>query len=117
MSLLLLNYVNAAHALREVLQQSRPSVLATTAVLAAALSVVGLVAGWILARWMRLEPASRSALMFGLSMKHTGLALLLAGAVLSHERLVILMIVLATLAQHLFAGIVEWRLQRRAIYE
>jgi predicted Na+-dependent transporter len=60
---------------------------------------------------MRLEPHTRSALMFGLSMKHTGLALLLAGTVLVHERLAILMIVLATLAQHVTAGLVQWRLQ------
>jgi hypothetical protein len=42
-------------------------------------------------------------------MKHTGLALLLAGAVLAEERLAILMIVLATLAQHLLAGLVQLR--------
>ncbi len=47
--------------------------------------------------------------MFGLGMKHTGLALLLAGAVLAEQRLAILMIVLATLAQHLLAGVVQWR--------
>jgi len=108
-ALLVLNYVNAALALPEVLQQSRFSVLATTAILAAALSAIGLAAGWLIARLMRLEPETRLALVFGLSMKHTGLALLLAGAMLAHERLAILMIVLATLAQHLLAGLVEWR--------
>ena len=56
---------------------------------------------------MRLDAETRLALMFGLGMKHTGLALLLAGAVLAHERLAILMIVLATLAQHLLAGLVQ----------
>ena len=108
-SLLLLNYVNAALALPEVVEQSRISVLATTAVLAAALSAVGLAAGWLVARLMRLDAPARLALMFGLGMKHTGLALLLAGAVLAHQRLAILMIVLATLAQHLLAGLVQWR--------
>ncbi|MEX2092990.1 MAG: bile acid:sodium symporter [Pirellulales bacterium] len=110
-SLLLLNYVNAALALQKALRESPFSVLATTAVLAAALSVVGLAAGWLVARMMRLDAESRLALVFGLSMKHTGLALLLAGAVLAHERLAILMIVLATLAQHLLAGLVQWQMR------
>jgi bile acid:Na+ symporter, BASS family len=112
-ALLLLNYANAALALPEVFQQSQLSVVAVTAGLAAALSAVGLAAGWGIARMMRLEPESRSALMFGLGMKHTGLALILAGAVLAEERLAILIIVLATLAQHLLAGLVEWRMQEK----
>lgn len=110
-SLLLLNYVNAALALPEVVKQSPLSVLLTTAVLAAALSAVGLLAGWLIARVMQLDAETRLALMFGLGMKHTGLALLLAGAVLTHERLAIFMIVLATLAQHLLAGVVQWRMR------
>jgi bile acid:Na+ symporter, BASS family len=108
-SLLLLNYANAAMALPEVFAQSQFSVLATTAILAAALSAVGLAAGWLLARLLRQDAETRLALMFGLGMKHTGLALLLAGAVLAQQRLAILMIVLATLAQHLLAGLVQWR--------
>jgi BASS family bile acid:Na+ symporter len=108
-ALLLLNYVNAALAFPEVIQQSHISVLAATAVLALALSVVGIAAGWLIARLLPLAPDERTALLFGLSMKHTGLALLLAGAVLADQRLAILMIVLATLAQHLTAGIIEWR--------
>ena len=108
-SLLLLNYANAAIALPEVLQQSRATVLATTALLATAISAVGLAAGWLVARWLRLDGPTQLALMFGLGMKHTGLALLLAGAVLANERLAILVIVLATLAQHLLAGLVQWR--------
>lgn len=107
-SLLMLNYVNAALALPEVIQQSQLSVLFVTVCLAAALSVVGLTAGSLAARLLALDAETRLALMFGLSMKHTGLALLLAGAVLAHERLAIFMIVLATLAQHLLAGLVQW---------
>ncbi len=107
-SLLLLNYVNAALALPDVVQQSRFSVLATTVILATGLSAIGLTAGWLVARVMHLDAETRRALMFGLSMKHTGLALLLAGAVLAEQQLAILMIVLATLAQHLLAGLVQW---------
>ena len=45
-------------------------------------------------------------------MKHTGLALVLAGQVLKDERRVILLIVLATLAQHIVAAALDWRQQR-----
>ena len=84
-----------------------------TAILAAALSIVGL--GVRLGDRPTASTAAdetRSALMFGLSMKHTGLALILAGAVLSDQPLAILLIVLATLMQHLLAGLVQWWLQR-----
>lgn len=108
-SLLVLNYVNAALALPEVFAQSRYPVLLATAVIALAVSAIGLAAGWLLARLLMEDASTRLALMFGLGMKHTGLALLLAGAVLSQARLAILMIVLATLAQHLLAGLIQWR--------
>ncbi len=55
----------------------------------------------------------RSCLLFGLSMKHTGLALILAGAVLEDQPLAILLIVLATLEQHLVAAVVQWWLGAR----
>lgn len=106
-ALLVLNYINSALALPKVLTSPTRSLL-VTAVLAIALSLVGLAGGWLLARWLKLTDDLRTALMFGLSMKHTGLALILAGAVLKGQPLAILMIVLATLMQHLLAGIVQW---------
>jgi BASS family bile acid:Na+ symporter len=105
-ALLLLNYINSALALPEI-RESPLSLLVATAVFAALLSVVGLVAGWLIAWLMRLKSETRIALMFGLSMKHTGLALILAGAVLSNAPIATLMIVLATLMQHLLAGVVQ----------
>jgi bile acid:Na+ symporter, BASS family len=110
-ALLLLNYVNAALALPEI-HETPISLLLATAVLATALSVVGLVFGWLLAWLIRVKPPTRAALMFGLSMKHTGLALILAGAVLADQPLAILMIVLATFIQHLLAAILQWWLAR-----
>jgi hypothetical protein len=50
--------------------------------------------------------------MFGLSMKHTGLALILAGAVLADQPVAIFIIVLATIVQHLMAGLVQWWIGR-----
>ena len=69
---------------------------------------MGLAIGWALARALRLPADTRSALLFGLSTKHTGLALVLAGSVLAEQPLAILLIVLATLIQHLLAGVVQW---------
>jgi BASS family bile acid:Na+ symporter len=106
-ALLILNYINSALALPKVLESST-SLLAATAILATALSVVGLACGWAIARLLRVPDETRTALMFGLSMKHTGLALILAGAVLKQQPLAMLMIVLATLMQHLLAGLVQW---------
>ena len=106
-ALLMLNYINSALALPKI-HEAPISLLAATTLLAIALSLVGLVLGWALAWLLGVKPQTRSALMFGLSMKHTGLALILAGAVLANQPLAILMIVLATLVQHLLAGIVQW---------
>jgi BASS family bile acid:Na+ symporter len=111
-ALLVLNYVNTAMALPKVFNQTPILVLLTTAVLAVALSVVGMALGWAIAWLLRLSVEMRLALLFGLSMKHTGLALVLAGAVLAEQPLAILMIVLATLMQHLLAAIVQWLQQR-----
>lgn len=106
-SLLLLNYINAALALPRITNTSA-TILATTALLAASLSIIGLATGWLLAWIIYVRPPTRTALMFGLSMKHTGLALILAAAVLADEPLAILVIVLATLTQHLLAAFVQW---------
>ncbi len=72
-ALLLLNYINSALALPRI-HEAPKSLLVATVVLATALSLVGLAFGWILAGLLRLQSGTGSALMFGLSMKHTGLA-------------------------------------------
>lgn len=110
-ALLLLNYMNSAQALPKV-RESPMALLVAAATLAVALSLVGLALGWGVARLLGLSRDTQFALLFGLSMKHTGLALILAGAVLVDQPLAILIIVLATLLQHLVAGIVQWRMQR-----
>ena len=106
-ALLALNYINSAIALPKI-YDTPIALVAATAALATALSAAGLGLGWLLARWLRTGDDARTAIMFGLSMKHTGLALLLAGSVLADQPLAILVIVLATLSQHLLAGIVQW---------
>jgi BASS family bile acid:Na+ symporter len=106
-ALLALNYINSALALPKI--SAAPLALVATAVLlAASLSAAGLGLGWLVARWLRARVETRAAMMFGLSMKHTGLALILAGSVLADQPLAILVIVLATITQHLLAGVVQW---------
>jgi BASS family bile acid:Na+ symporter len=110
-ALLALNYINSALALPKI--SAVPlALVATTVVLAATLSAAGLGLGWLVARWLRTASHTRTAVMFGLSMKHTGLALILAGSVLADQPLAILVIVLATLSQHLLAGVVQWFAER-----
>jgi BASS family bile acid:Na+ symporter len=111
-ALLALNYINSALALPKI-DDTPLSLVATMLTLATALSAVGLCLGWLVARWMPTGDQTRTSMMFGLSMKHTGLALLLAGSVLADQPLAILVIVLATLTQHLLAGIVQWFTESR----
>jgi BASS family bile acid:Na+ symporter len=112
-ALLLLNYINAAIALPKV-HDASGAVLAFVAALAMALSVVGLMSGWLIARLQRLPSDTRTALLFSLSMKHTGLALAVAATVLANQPIAILMIVLAALSQHLCAAMVQCLLHRGA---
>jgi len=111
--LLVLNYANAALAMPKLVKEETLATAALPAVLAILLGVVGIVIALALAHVCGLSRASRTTMLFALSMKHTGLALVLAGEVLAekHPR-VILAIVLATLLQHLVAAAIDWRLQR-----
>ena len=114
LALLTLNYSNASLAVagepgifgREGLQA-----ILFAAVLAASISVLGMACAWVISRWLTLEKVSWISLIFGFSMKHTGLALVLAGEVLQEEPRAILMIIMATLLQHIVAGIADRWLQ------
>jgi predicted Na+-dependent transporter len=65
-----------------------------------------------LARLLHTSHSSYASLLFGLSMKHTGLALVLAGEVLADHPRVILVIVLATLMQHVVAAAADAHFMR-----
>ena len=114
-TLLTLNYTNASLAMPRVFNDEGTKTILISAALAIMLSVLGMLNAWILSRWLKLDDESRTSLIFGFSMKHTGLALVLAGEVLETEPRVILMIVLATLLQHIIAGVADWFLARRAV--
>jgi BASS family bile acid:Na+ symporter len=104
-ALLCLNYMNASLAMPRLWDGSHADVLPLTIFLSATLSAGGMATAWGLGRLVGGERGLTVPLVFGLSMKHTGLALVLAGTVLASEPSAILMIVVATVVQHLLAGV------------
>lgn len=114
LALLTLNYTNASLALPDLIKRPSWRAILLAGVLAMTLQLLGVATAWILARVTSQEKESTIALIFAFSMKHTGLALVLAGEVLQQEPRVILLIVLATLLQHLLAGCVDWYLTRHS---
>ena len=113
-TLLTLNYASASLAMPRVFGEEVWQTILLSAVLAMALSILGIASGWLLARVMSLDKPTTTALMFGFSMKHTGLALVLADTIAQQEPRVILVIVLATLLQHVVAGMADWYFMHRA---
>jgi BASS family bile acid:Na+ symporter len=111
-ALLALNYTNASLAMPQVFERAAAKTILLAASLAIALQLLGVLTAWALARATALDRESGIALVFAFSMKHTGLALVLAGEVLESEPRVILLIVLATLLQHILAAIVDWTMER-----
>jgi BASS family bile acid:Na+ symporter len=115
-ALLLLNYLSSVLALPEA-HKATAGQLLVTLLMATSLAIVGILLAWLIAHLFRMRPETRTALTFGLSMKHTGLALIVASTVLDNQPLAILLIVLATLLQHIVAGIVQWALDHNLTTE
>ncbi|MCA9261777.1 MAG: bile acid:sodium symporter [Planctomycetales bacterium] len=114
--LLLLNYSNAALALPKVWSDEPGQVVAVAGALAVGISLIGACVGFLVSWAMHVDPATQKSILFSLSMKHTGLALVLAGEILDDQPRVILLIVLATLSQHVVAAGIDW-LNRSALPE
>lgn len=112
LTILVLNYANASLAIDKVWTGESVAIIAIAALMAVAVSVVGLVLATIQSRLFRLSRASWVSLAFSLSMKHTGLALVLAGEFLRDQPRVILVVLLATLAQHIAAAAIDLYIQR-----
>jgi bile acid:Na+ symporter, BASS family len=111
-TILVLNYANASLAIAQIWTGEEPSVIVIAAAMATAVSLVGIALATLQSRLCRLERPTWIALAFGLSMKHTGLALVLAGEFLRDEPRVILVVLLTTLAQHIAAGAIDLFVQR-----
>jgi predicted Na+-dependent transporter len=112
--ILVLNYANASLAVDKIWTKEQASVVLLAAALAVSVCLVGVGLAALQAWTSGLTFSARLALTFGLSMKHTGLALVLAGEFLHDQPRVILVILLTTLAQHVIAAAVDWRLTRGA---
>ncbi len=111
-TILVLNYANASLAIDKVWISESAVVITLAAVMASAVSIVGLVLATIQTWIFGLSRASWIALAFSLSMKHTGLALVLAGEFLRDQPRVILVVLLTTLTQHVAAAAFDLWVQR-----
>jgi BASS family bile acid:Na+ symporter len=112
LTILMLNYANASLAIEKVWISEAVGIILLAAGIAAMVSIVGILLATIEARLFGLSRASWIALAFGLSMKHTGLALVIAGEFLRDQPRVILVVLLTTVVQHLAAAAVDLHLQR-----
>ena len=106
-TLLTLNYANASLAMPKLFDNKDYASILLSAVMALTISLLGFASAWVISRLWKLDQATWISLIFGFSMKHTGLALVLAGEVLQDEPQAILIIVQATLLQHIVAGMVD----------
>ncbi len=104
-ALLLLNYANASMALPSIVAEPDWRLLVTVLIAASTLPIVGASWGWVSARWAGVSSRARVAWAYGLGMKNTGLALVLAGATLGDRPVVVLVILTVTLTQHAVAGV------------
>jgi BASS family bile acid:Na+ symporter len=111
LTILILNYANASLTVDKLWAHESWIVLVVGAAMAATISIVGILLAIAQARLTRLPRAASTALLFGLSMKHTGLALVIAGEFLGDQPRVVLVVLLTTLAQHVAAAAVDRRLQ------
>ena len=115
LTILVLNYANASLAIEKVWISEPVGVILLAAGIATLVSIVGITLATLVARLFGLSRASWIALAFGLSMKHTGLALVIAGEFIPGQPRVILVVLLTTVAQHLVAAAVDLHLQRARI--
>ena len=113
--LLLLNYANASAALPKIVGNFQPLLL-----LVLVLTVWGMCgtifsASWCLTRWLRVGKSESRSLVFGIGMKNTGMALVLAGLWLQHYPWAMVAIIVYTFSQHLFAASFhQWNLRTDA---
>jgi BASS family bile acid:Na+ symporter len=110
--LLLLNYSNAAIALPEMFANPNWPNLASVAATTAAMCSGGFLVGWLLTRAANAEPSAVRSFLFGMGMKNTGMALVLAGMWFTSQPLAIVVVIFYTLAQHLIAAVCHGRRSR-----
>lgn len=113
-ALVLLCYMNAAVSLPRIVARPDLDFLAVVLLVTIFLCIVMFGAGWLLARFLRLDPARQAPLIFGLGMNNNGTGLVVAGGALADFPLALLPILLYNLVQHLVAGLADRLLFLRA---
>ncbi len=113
-TLLVLNYANAAYALPQMRDELSLASLAVCVVTALVLCFVGLVVAQWLGHMFAAGEEAITALNYGLTMKNTGLAIALASNVLVDHPVLLLPVFTMTLVQHLFASALHRGVVRRS---
>jgi BASS family bile acid:Na+ symporter len=108
MVLLFLCYANASTALPQMIADPDWDFLGVILVIVITLCLSAFMAGWLLARFLRLDEPQQRSLMFGLGMNNNGTGMVLACAALSSMPLALLPVLAYNLVQHLVAGGVDW---------
>jgi BASS family bile acid:Na+ symporter len=103
--LLILNYSNAALALREAVRSGHYNRLWMAFGCVAVTCACLLLAARLISRWQKWSMPLATSAALSMSMKNTGAALVLAGSVLTPGSLAILVIVGYTLVQHMFVSV------------
>jgi len=111
--LVLLNYANASLTLPQAVAHPDPDLFAAILLITLALCVTTFGAGYLLARYLRVDRDSTVSLMFGLGMNNNGTGLVLASMALAEHPQVMLPIIFYNLVQHLVASFVDFALFRQ----
>ncbi len=115
LSLLALNYTNAAASLPQVVANPDWDFLAAVLAIVTGLCALAFAAGCLLARWTGADYAQRASLMFGLGMNNNGTGLVLASLALADHPRVLLPIICYNLVQHVAAGVADCWFCRPAV--
>jgi BASS family bile acid:Na+ symporter len=103
-TLLLLNYANAAVSLPRLVHHPDWHFVSVVLLFATGLCLALFLGGWCLGRLLRVSRGRRISLMFGLGMTNNGTGLVLASLVLGEYPQVVMPIIVYNLIQHLVAG-------------
>jgi BASS family bile acid:Na+ symporter len=105
--LLLLNYFNASNVLPGIIKNPDWDFLLMIVVVTFLLCVTAFGVGYLTGKFLKVNKADRTSLMFGLGMNNNGTGLVLASMTLSDHPLVMLPIIIYNLLQHIIAGLVD----------
>jgi predicted Na+-dependent transporter len=111
--LLILNYSNGAMSMPRLIAGGEHRTAMLVLVLTGTTVALGFVAAWGAVRLLRARGAEAISLMYALSMKNSGAALVLATFVLPADHWMHLALIGQILFQHVFAALLEKRLLRR----